>query len=724
MPSTPEILAAVRASQPRGMRPKDVARHFGVKGTAYRTLRDTLRSLEQGGRLLKLRGGRLAVSVEQLGSGSGVLSLIRSGAGFVSLDDVGDDVYVPKESLGSAMHGDRVEIEIEPARPGRRASGSVIRVVSRNPAGLVGVVRGSTSQGARRPGARRPVVELAGPGPSKTLEIAAGDATYQDGDVVILRVTERGARRERVAGQIVDVLGSDSDPRVDSLRVIRQFGLTEHFPKAVEDEALAWAAKESERGEKNRKDHTALHVLTIDPADARDHDDALSAVRLPGSGFEVGVHIADVSFYVRPGSAIDREARHRANSTYLIDRAVPMLPEVLSSDVCSLKSGKDRRSVSLFFRVKADGTVVSTRLERCWIRPNAVLSYETAQGILEGVEAADSASVQSLHILRDLAEILRIRRVNRGALDFDLPEAHVVLGPDGGPTAIHRRLRLEAHRIIEEWMLAANEAMARKCVEEGLHVLYRVHDAPDPERTETLSALAAASGHDVPRSWSTRALQQLLDATRGQPEEGVVHGAVLRAMRRATYEPRASEHFGLAVNPYTHFTSPIRRYSDLHLHQTLDGTLLPSLPSDGGARAHVDSEEEALELARHTTDRERVSDQAGRESVELARLRFMAERVGETFSGVITRVLSWGFFVTLDDAFVEGLVHVRTLDDHYELNESSGVLVGARRGLTFKDGDAVTIRVTRVNRLERQIDFELLERTAGATDQKARHSDQ
>jgi len=712
-------MQALRTSEARGLRPKELGRMFGAKGSVYRELRDLLRDLERSGRLLKLRGGRLAVPAKERGTQTGVLSLIHSGAGFVALDTKGPDVYVPSNALLTALHGDQVELSIQPARPGRRASGAVVRIVKRSQNGLVGVLRGGGGS-PRRPGSRGPVVEVAGPGPSRIIRVVAAPPVSgaeseppspKDGDVVVLHLMPSTTGQE-LTGTVTEVLGRDTDPRTDSLRIIHQFGLSERFPAAVESEASSLVSDEPTARDAARVDRTHLHVLTIDPADARDHDDALSAVRNKDGTAEVGVHIADVAYYVTPGGAIDREARRRANTTYLVDRAVPMLPDVLSSDTCSLKVGKNRRALSLFFRVGPDGRVASPRLERTWVRPQAVLSYETAQRILEGSEVAPPATVASLRTLRDLAEILRIRRVNRGALDFDLPEAHVVLSADGRPVAIRRRLRLEAHRIIEEWMLAANEAIARKCREDGIPILYRVHEAPDPERMETLSALAATTGHTVPRSWTTRALQQLLDATRGQPEEAVIHNAVLRAMRRATYEARPSEHYGLAVEPYAHFTSPIRRYSDLHLHQMLDGTLLPPLDPTDDPRC-TPAATAAAELATYTSERERVSDQAGRESIVLARLRYMEGRLGDECAGVISRVLSWGFMVALDETFVEGLVHVRTLADHYELHESSGMLVGTRRGLTFRDGDAVTIRVARVDRLERRIDFELVDGPEG-----------
>lgn len=706
------VVEALRAHAPRGLKPKEVARFLGVAGSAYRDLRDRMKEMGRSGRLLTIRGGRYVLPTADAERQVGVLALIRSGAGFVALDRGGPDVFVPADALSSALHGDRVEVSIEPARPGRRASGTVERVVERNRDGIVGVVRGRPS-GPRRPGARAATVETVGPGPSRSFLLSGSTARESgegpaDGDVVVVRPAAPRRPNDHPRVDVVDVLGSDADPRTDSLRVIRQFGLPERFPREVVAAAEA-AAEIPDVYAEQRIDCGHLDVFTIDPADARDHDDALSVEFLDNGRVEVGVHIADVASYVQSGSPIDLEARKRGNSTYLVDRAVPMLPEKLSAEVCSLKGGTQRRAVSLFFHVDGEKAPVATRLERTTVQPQPVLTYPRAQAILDGTSDAPAHTLKVLRKLRDLAEILRIRRTNRGALDFDLPEAHVELDQAGRPIAIRPRLRLEAHRIVEEWMLAANEAIAQRSRGDGLSVLYRQHEAPDPERLETLSALAAAHGYAVPRSWSARNLQRLLDDSRGTGEEATLHNAVLRAMKRAVYGEHAEAHFGLAVDPYLHFTSPIRRYADLHLHQSLAGSLLP--PSTAAAQP---SPEEATEdLARHATDRERISDQAGRESVDLARLRYLEERVGEDFDGAIRRVVEWGFFVELDEAMAEGLVHVRSLDDHYHLHEATGVLVGQRRGATFRTGDRVRIRIARVDRIERHVDFELLTGPAG-----------
>lgn len=701
------VVEALRAHAPRGLKPKEVARFLGVNGSAYRDLRDRMKAMGRGGRLLTIRGGRYVLPTADVERRVGVVSLIRSGAGFVALDRGGPDVFVPANALATAMHGDRVEVSIEPARPGRRASGTVERVVERNRDGIVGVVRGRPS-GHRRPGARAATVETVGPGPSRTFLLGGslgqdGEPEPADGDVVVVRPAPQRRPSEHARVDVVEVVGPDADPRTDSLRVIRQFGLPERFSDEVEAVAMSASGGPDVFAEQ-RVDYTHLDVYTIDPTDARDHDDGLSVEFLDDDRVEIGVHVADVASYVRPGSPIDREARKRGNSTYLVDRAVPMLPEQLSAEVCSLKGGTERRAVSLFFRVDGQKAPAATRLERTYVRPQPVLTYPRAQAILDGTADAPGPTLKALRKLRDLAEILRIRRANRGALDFDLPEAHVELNQAGRPIAIRPRLRLEAHRIVEEWMLAANEAIAQRSRSQGLSVLYRQHESPDPERLETLSALAAAHGYAVPRRWSARGLQQLLDDSRGTAEEPALHNAVLRSMKRAVYGQKAEAHFGLAVDPYLHFTSPIRRYADLHLHQSLAGTLLPQSPDVPAPTV----EEATDDLARHTTDRERVSDQAGRESVDLARMRYLEDRIGDDFDGTIRRIVEWGFFVELEEAMAEGLVHVRSLDDHYHLHGATGVLVGQRRGATFRTGDRVRVRVARVDRIERQVDFELL----------------
>ena len=454
-----------------------------------------------------------------------------------------------------------------------------------------------------------------------------------------------------------------------------------------------------------RVDHRGLHVITIDPADARDHDDAVSVQPLEQGLSEVGIHIADVTYYVRPGSALDEEAYRRGTSVYLVDGVVPMLPEALSAGVCSLRAGEDRRALSLFVTVDPEGTVRRHRIERTLISCREGIDYGLAQSILDGRETGSDETRRTLETLHLLAKNLRKRRLDRGALELDLPEANVVLGSDGRPRDIVRRERHDTHRLIEELMVLANELVAAEALRRKWPVLFRTHEAPDPDRTERLADVVSTFGYAVQVPVTAHRLQGILDRSRGTAAEAVVHTAVLRSLKRAEYTPDRPGHFGLASKAYAHFTSPIRRYPDLHLHRVItDGWMARKAPSGSIAGASLAEAGLALSAA------ERRADGAQRDSVDLAKVELMESRLGDVFDGWISSVHPFGLFVQLDELFVDGLVHISTLDDdYYELHQRTASLIGVNHGQIFRLGDRVRVQVARVDRAERQIDFVLLE---------------
>jgi len=662
-------------------------------------MREVLRGLVADGRVVRLPRSRYALAGAGRQRVQGTITFTRSGLAFVVLPQGERDVLIEKGEIHGALAGDTVLVDVHLDVRDARPVGRVVEILERAHKPLVGVLRRDARGGH---------VEVMGStGAAEVLlptEAALGEA--RDGDVVSVELTAYGSRRYGPVGAVLDILGRADDARTDTLAVLHRFGLDASFPAAVEEEARQAAGAQHE--DTNREDHSQVLVLVIDPEDARDHDDALSVEPYEKDGFEVGIHIADVSWYVRPGSALDAEAYQRGTSVYLVDRAIPMLPEALSADACSLKGDELRRALSLFVRLDSAGEVLGHRLARTWIRPQPVLTYERAHRVLEGTETEGPPVVERLHTLSRLAEILRGTRQARGSLDFDLPEPKVVIGDDGQPVAIRTRERLDTHRIIEEWMLLANQLVAKDCVRRKIPVLFRTHEAPDPQRMEEVGELLQVFGHSVPHSWSPKSVQAVLEVTRDRPEEALVHQAVLRAMMRARYDSEPSRHFGLAFAQYLHFTSPIRRYPDLLVHRALTATLLDS--SEASSARGLPQEADSLaEAAQHTSARERLADDAGRESVELAQFRFMQQRVGDTFSGRIERVAPFGFFVRPDDVFATGLVHVRTLDDYFELDPAVGGLIGARSGRIFKVGDDVRVQLSRVDRSERQIDFLLLE---------------
>ncbi|HEX2167479.1 MAG TPA: ribonuclease R, partial [Longimicrobiales bacterium] len=503
-----------------------------------------------------------------------------------------------------------------------------------------------------------------------------------------------------------EVLGRPGEPGVDVLSIIRAHELPTDFPAEVEQAAEALRARgvtdADLAGRENLRD--AL-IFTIDPADARDHDDALSIERV-GDGWRVGVHIADVSHYVAEDSVIDREAAQRGTSVYLVDRVVPMLPHALSSDICSLVPDADRLTLSLLVELSAEADITGSRLVRAVIRSRHKLSYEDAQGVLDGERSVDDPTDAALRELRDVARLLREKRSARGSLDLDLPEARVVLGESGEPTDIQRVVRLESHRLIEDFMLLANEAIARRAIQADVPFIFRVHEPPESGRMEQLRDFAATFGHRLggrAGAPTPSDVQRLLAAAEGTPQASLMSTVVLRSLKQARYSEQSLGHFGLATSSYTHFTSPIRRYPDLIVHRLCAGLFI-----DG--RTPWLDEERLADISRHSSERERVAVAAERDSKDLKKVEFMERHLGADFGGTISGVTAFGFFVLLDDFFVDGLVHVSSLDDDYYLFiEEQHALVGERTRRRFRTGDRVRVKVARVDLEERKIDFQLLE---------------
>ncbi|HEY0809173.1 MAG TPA: VacB/RNase II family 3'-5' exoribonuclease, partial [Longimicrobiales bacterium] len=425
-----------------------------------------------------------------------------------------------------------------------------------------------------------------------------------------------------------------------------------------------------------------------------------------------GIHIADVSYYVTEGSLIDAEALRRGTSVYMVDRTIPMLPHPLSSDLCSLKENVDRLAMSVMVRMNGEGNITAHKLVRTVIRSRHKLAYEDAQGVIDGKKSIDAETDKAINDLVALSRVLRGKRAHRGSLDFDLPEARVVLDKEGEPTDIQKVERLESHRLIEDFMLLANEVVARKGARNKLPFLYRVHESPDQERLGRLQLFAGTFGYQVTRGSKVtpKDLQRLLELIKGKPEERLLSTVVLRSMRQARYSHENLGHFGLAAKFYTHFTSPIRRYPDLIVHRVCAHAFL----NEENVRQAMNTTN-LPEIARVSSTRERVAVDAERDSIEMKKVEFMERHVGDEFKGTVSSVTAFGFFVLLDDFYVEGLVHVSSLeDDYYQFIEEQYALLGERTRRRFRLGDPVKIRVARVDKEERKIDFMLLDDERGA----------
>ena len=708
------MLDYLRHSRRGPMKAKEIAKGLAVAPRNFRDFGLVLRDMVERGRLHRMKGQRFALpekTSQKSNLVTGRLAVTRKGDGFVAPDTGGQDVFVPGLSLESAMDGDQVVVRVEKRPRGRSLSGRVIKVLDRAHETVVGTFHGSRSFGVVRPRNRRI---------SREILVAQGDeGTASEGDVVVVRITAFGSGKMQPMGRVETVLGKSSDPGVDILSVIHDHGLPLAFPDHVVSAARdAVAHRRRDPGE-HRTDRRDLHVFTIDPADAKDHDDALSVRALGDESWEVGIHIADVSHFVRPEDDVDLEAFKRGTSVYLVDRVIPMLPHELSTDACSLLPDTDRFAVSVFAVVDSAGRIREARFERTEIRSRHKLSYEEVQAVLDNDKSIDADTDEALHTLAALAEILRERRKDRGSLDFDLPEGRVLLGEKGEPISIRQIERLESHRLVEAFMLLANEIVAREAALKRLPIFYRVHESPPMDKMRDLRVFLGGLGYRVSKGKiPQKDLQAVLKQVEGRPEEKLVSTVILRAMSRARYDVQNLGHYGLASDGYTHFTSPIRRYPDLWLHRVLMHTLVE------GRAVPENWEGQALrEKAERCSIRERIAEAAERDSVDLKKVEYMERHLGEKFFGTVSGVTSFGIFILLDEVFVEGLVHVNSLrDDYYTFHPDRYLLVGERSHRTFRLGDRLRIRVARVDKEELFIDFVIVDskETSGSTKKTSR----
>ena len=689
----PKVKSVLRQSKKGPLKAKELARALGLPTEDYREFRDFLRDLERGGAIYRVKGQRYALP-EKINLTVGVLSTTRNGDGFVRSEKGGRDIFVPGSLLESAMDGDQVVVRVEGRPTGKNPEGRIIKILQRAHPTVVGTFRE-----ARRFGYVVPLDDRL----FRDVLIPEGENEgARTGDVVVARITAYGDRKLNPTGEVERVLGPITTPGVDVLSILFGYGLELEFPPEVEAAAKAIIRSRQGEGWSNRIDRTGLHIFTIDPSDAKDHDDALS-IEAAGDGlWEVGIHIADVSHYVEKSSPLDVEALRRGTSVYLVDRVVPMLPHLLSSDVCSLRPDVDRAAVSLFVTLDGKAQVRSHRFERTRIRSRHRLDYEQVESVLKGGGRIDDRTDSDIKQLAALAGALRQIRMRRGSIDFDLPEARVLLGPDGIPIDIQKTVQLESHRLIEDFMLLANETVAREAVKRNLPIPFRVHESPAPERAQELKRFLGTLGYTIPnRGLKPKDLQKVLKAVEGKPEAGLVSTVLLRSMARARYQPENLGHFGLGAESYTHFTSPIRRYPDLLVHRVvvrglIEGSAVPS--SWGG--------EELARASDRSSMTEGLAAEAERDSVALKKAEFMERHLGEEFTGTVSGVTTFGVFVLLDDYFVDGLIHVNSLmDDYYVLHEEEYSLVGERKGRRFRLGDPLRVQVARVDRLERKIDF-------------------
>jgi ribonuclease R len=673
----------------------DLLRAARVSRTERQRAGERLSALEAAGKVVRSTGDRWTVPA-RLDQVAGRLHVNRAGFAFCVRDDgAGEDVYVPASGVRPAMHGDRVLVGVQ--RRGRRqgrSEGRVTKVLERGTQRVVGVLRRGRTAAVIVPQEQRITVPILVP------KGAEGGAA--DGDMVVGELVRWPGLEAEAEARVTQVLGPAADPRVETEAVIASHGLPREFPPEVLAAARRVPQTVPPDVARGRLDLRALPIVTIDGENARDFDDAV-LVEPRGTGFRLTVAVADVSHYVPAGSALDLEARARGTSVYFPDRVLPMLPEELSNGICSLRPGEDRLAKAVRLELDARGRVQDATFHEAILRSAARLTYtEVRQALVDrdpDVRARLAHVLEPLEHAERLAGLLAKRRHARGAIDFDLPEAEVVLDLQGRPEQIVRAERSIAHRMIEEFMLAANEAVARMLMRRKIPLLHRVHEPPAADGVRELARFLEGfglrlklDGHQA----TPKAFQGLLERVAGRPEERLVNTVLLRAMQQARYAAEPLGHFGLATEAYTHFTSPIRRYPDLVVHRILEGVLrgTPRVPEDLAA------------IGVESSRRERVALEAEREIVQLKKIQIMQDKVGETYDGFVSGVTGFGFFVELTDVFVDGLVHVGTLgDDFYEHLEAQHLLRGRRSKRTFRVGDPVRVEVAGVSIERRQIDF-------------------
>lgn len=729
---------------------KHLFKELRAKGDDRAAIEAAVDRLVSRGELIQLNGQNYVATSKSREFVAGRVSIHRDGYGFLIPDhpipNVQGDLYIHRDSTAGAMNGDRAIARIAYTGAAGRAEGEIVKVLKRAHPSVVGEFRITRKGMFVAPQDERLTEwieipeDMAIPGPAPRTDrigpspVEVSDPGELDGMIVNAEILEFGNRRERPIGRVIEILGSPDDFGIDVEIMIRKHHLPNRFPAEVIDEAQSIPGVITSAELKGRRDFRALPIVTIDGETARDFDDAVYVEKLANGHFRLQVHIADVSHYVTPGSAIDSEARLRGTSVYFPDRAVPMLPFELSTNICSLIPRADRLVMSALIEFDRHGEPLSLEFCRGVIRSAERMTYTDVHLLLEGdsgLRARYEPLIGRFELMRELAEILQNKRNKRGSIDFDLPEPLIEFDETGMMTGISRSPRNIAHRIIEEFMLAANEAVAAHLEQTGHPAIYRVHEQPDPKRVLEFEDIAAQFGYSlgvgaIPVSrhrykerksegrvvykdvvlpqevkLSSRAYQKLVAKIEGKPEERILSYLMLRSLKQARYSEENTGHFALAATHYTHFTSPIRRYPDLIVHRLLAASL------DG---TEYSNEAELKLIADECSLTERRAADCERELVEWKKAKFMENRVGEEFAGLVISAARYGLFVELTDLFVEGLIPIDSLPgDHYVFHENVRKIIGQRTRREFSIGDRVRVMLDRVDPLERKLQFSLVE---------------
>lgn len=700
------ILNFMKEEAYKPMEIPEIAKIFNINKNEYKSFKKAIKTMEKEGLLARDESDKLGLA-QRMGVITGKIEIHDRGFGFLIPDIEGiKDLFIAKTNLMGAMNGDRVVAKIiKEGRNGKRTEGIIINIVERVNKNIVGIYEDNKSFGFVLPEDKRI---------QNDIFISKKDRNgAKKGQIVMVEITRwPDGKRKNPEGKVVEILGRPGDKGIDIDIIIRKYNLPEDFPPSVLNSALDIEDFITEDEIKGRLDLRNVKMVTIDGEDAKDLDDAVSIERLESGNFKLGVHIADVTHYVKERSVIDKEAFKRATSVYLIDRVIPMLPKKLSNGICSLNPKVDRLTLSCIMEVNRQGKVVNHTIAQSVIKTNERMTYTDVTKILRDndVELIERYKdlVDDFKVMEELCKILRKKRLDRGSIDFDFEECKIILDEKGKPIDIKPYERAIANRMIEEFMLLANETVAEHMEKLKVPFVYRIHENPDAEKLEKFKAFIYNLGYnDI--TWgeevNPKALQRVLDKFKGENEETIISTLLLRSMMQARYSPECAGHFGLAADYYCHFTSPIRRYPDLQIHRIIKEYLNKELTENRSKKlvSIVDS------AAKQSSEMERVAQEAEREVDDLKKAEYMKDRIGEIFEGMISSVTGFGAFVELPNT-IEGLVHITSFrDDYYIYDEDRLILIGERNKKIYRLGDKLKVLCSKVDILSREVYFEIVE---------------
>ncbi|MVZ60747.1 ribonuclease R [Sphingobacterium humi] len=629
---------------------------------------------------------------------TGKVDMTADGSAYiVPEDELENDIFVAPRKLRQALHGDLVKVHVYERKKGRKREGEVVEILSRAKTDFTGTIDISNSYAFFLPDDRKMLHDIFIP-----LDNLNG---AKDGEKVLVSIIEWPKNAKNPIGRVKHVLGKKGENNTEMNAILADFGFPLAFPKEVDKAANAIPDNISAEEIAKRQDFRSTLTFTIDPADAKDFDDALSFKVLENGNYEVGVHIADVSYYVTPDSILDKEAFERATSVYLVDRVIPMLPERLSNNLCSLRPNEDKLCFSAVFELDEKANVIDQWFGRTVIHSDRRLSYEEAQEIIEGKEDSLAPAILKLN---ELAYILRDRKFKNGAISFETEEVKFILDDNGKPLGVYTKVRKDAHKLIEDFMLLANRKVAEFIGKQGkgknkLPFVYRFHDVPNPETLTSFSQFASRFGHRLQiksDKETAKSLNSLMTKIEGSKEQNLLTSLAVRSMAKAIYTTKKSSHYGLAFDYYTHFTSPIRRYPDVMVHRLLQYYL------DGGNKVNAEHYEK---MAEHSSQKEKKAAEAERASVKYKQAEFLQNQIGVEYTGIVSGVTEWGMYVEIEENKCEGMVRLRDItDDFYTLDEKNYAIIGQRKKKVYQLGDEVQIKVKKVDLEKRQIDFTLI----------------